>query len=83
MHAKMHEASPLTAGPCCVLVVSKGRGAVISFDLLDMKTVVVCNQWNLRFIWGEMRFFIGMFASRCNLPALLWSAQERPPLILQ
>lgn len=79
----MHEPGPLTEGPCCVLVVSEGRGAVISFDLLDMKTVVVCNQWNLWFIWGEMRFFIGMFASRCNLPALLWPTREHPRLILQ
>jgi len=77
----MHELGPLTESPCCVLVVSERRGAVISFDLLDMKTVVACNQWNLWFIWGEMRFFIGMFASRCNLPALLWPTQEHPCLI--
>lgn len=35
----------------------EGEGAVISFELLDMKTVVVSNQWNLWFIWGEIRFF--------------------------
>lgn len=60
-----------------------GEGAVKSFDLLDMKTVVFCNQWNLWFIWDEMRFFIGMFASQCNFPVLLSSTQEHPHLILQ
>lgn len=55
----MHEPSPLTKGPCCVLAASKGRGAVISFDLPDMKTVVVLQSmepvvylgWNEIFYW--------------------------------
>lgn len=61
----------------------EGEGAVISFESLDMKTVVVSNQWNLWFIWGEIRFFIGMFASQCNFLALLWPTQEHSQLILQ
>lgn len=56
----MHEPSPLTKGPCCVLAASKGRGAVISFDLPDMKTVVVLQSmepvvylgWNEIFLLG-------------------------------
>lgn len=61
----------------------EGEGAVIYFELLDMKTVVVSNQWNLWFIWGEIRFFIGMFASQCNFLALLWPTQEHSQSILQ
>lgn len=59
MHTKIHEPNPLTKGPCCVLAESKGRGAVISFDLPDMKTVVVLQSmepvvylgWNEIFYW--------------------------------